>query len=101
MRFACTRAFQTARRRTDTGRLTVAVFLQVVYCTIRQVLQVSHMAPRIRSLRLHNRKTHVSESVLAELGLAQRPEVSSAFPDEEQMQYIFLSELHKPFTGAL
>ena len=42
------------RPRTDTRHLTVAAFLQVVYCTIRQVLQRSHMAPLIRSLRLNS-----------------------------------------------
>ena len=85
----CMRAFQTARTRTDTGHLTVAAFLQVAYCTIREVLQGRTWHHAFAACGYTMGQTHVSESVLSELGLAQRPEVSSAFPDEEQLQYIF------------
>ncbi len=84
----CMRAFQTARTRGDTGRLTMAAFLQVVYCTIREVLQGRTWHHAFAACGYTMGQTHVSESVLSELGLAQRPEVSSAFPVEEQLQYI-------------
>ena len=70
-----TRASQTARTRTDTGHLTVAAFLQVVYSTIREVLQGRTWHHAFAACGYTMGQTHVSESVLSELGLAQRPEV--------------------------
>ena len=83
------RAFQTARTRTDTGHLTVAAFLQVVYSTIREVLQGRTWHHAFAACGYTMGQTDVSESVLSELELAQRPQVSSACPDEQQLQYIF------------
>ena len=83
------RAFQTARTRIDTGHLTVSAFLQVVYCTIREVLQGRTWHHAFAACGYTMGQTHASESVLSELGLAHRPEVSIAILDEEQWQYIF------------
>ena len=81
------RAFQTARARTDTGHLAVAAFLQVVYCTLREVVQGRTWHHAFAACGYTMGQTHVNESVLSELGLAHRPEVSSACPDEQQLQY--------------
>jgi len=86
----CMRAFQTARTRADTGHLTVAAFLQVVYCTIREVLQGRTWHHAFAACGYTMGQTHVSESVLSELGLAQRPEVSSAFLMENNCSTSFL-----------
>ena len=93
------RAFQTARTHTDTGHLTAAAFLQVVYSTIRKILQGRTWHHAFAACGHAMEQTDVSESVWSELELAQRPQVSSAFPNDQTLQYIFPRKLHHPSAG--
>ncbi len=61
------RAFQTARTHTDTGHLTVAAFLHVVYGTIREVLQGRTWHHAFAACGCTMGQTNVNESVLSEL----------------------------------
>ena len=75
LHMATVQAVQTARTRTVTGRLAMAAFLQVVYCTIREVLHGRTWHHAFAACGYTIGQTHASESVLFEMGLAQQPEV--------------------------